>query len=73
LNGALQLASKRSRRAPQLITRPDRPRVERLSRQALRNALLQDEPLFIVEHGCIHLPARADALEWLHRLPPESP
>jgi hypothetical protein len=72
LNGALQLASKRSRRAPQLITRPDRPRVERLSRQALRNAVLQDEPLIIVEHGRIHLPARSEALEWLHRLPPES-
>ena len=73
MNGALQLAAKRSRRAPQLITRPDRPRVERLSRQALKKALLQNEPLIIVEGGCVHLPGRTEALEWLLRLPPESP
>ncbi|WP_407541916.1 hypothetical protein Q0M94_20780 (plasmid) [Deinococcus radiomollis] len=73
MNTALQLASRRSRRTPQLITRPDRPRVERLSRQTLKKALLQGEPLIIVERGCIHLPGRTEALEWLHRLPPESP
>ena len=72
MNGALQLASKRSRRSPQLITRPDRPVVHRLSRESLRKALLQDEPLIIVEHGLVHLPGRQEALEWLQRLPPES-
>ena len=72
MNGALQTAMRRSVRTPQLITRPDRPQVQRLSRAALRTALLKDEPLIIVEKGNVHLPVRKEALEWLHRLPPES-
>lgn len=60
---------KRSRTRAQLISRPERPKVQPLCRASLQAALLKDEPVIIVEDGQLHLPGRASALEWLQTLP----